>query len=136
MIKKGYTIFRYIMKNEAAFFVKVDQSNFIRGRPTCDSRMLAHQTKQLPRAFLRACVCSRGRLESMMTTETFMRGLLHKEAISCRCYQRACIGGSEQRCLPTRFVVHRYRKPPQCLLLWSLRTTSAASPTPSNIAIR
>ena len=71
-------MFRYIIKYEAAFFVKVDQSICIRCWLTCDRRMLVHQTKQLPRAFIRPCVCARGRLE----TATFMRGLLHKEAIS------------------------------------------------------
>ena len=39
-------------------FVNVDQSIFIRGRPTWDKLLLVHQNKQyLPCAIVRACVC-------------------------------------------------------------------------------
>ena len=80
----------YTWLYEVALFVKVNQPIFIRGRPTCDNRMIVHQTKQLPRAFVRACACAyvrictvsaRGRLELMMTTTTYMRDVLHTEAI-------------------------------------------------------
>ena len=72
-----------------------------------------------------------GRMEFTMSATRCTHDRLHKEAFLCRCYQQAYIGGCGQRRLTQRFVIRRCTLP-QCLSLWSLRTTSAAELAPSD----